>query len=234
MQKPEPESFTHQEGRAQAHGWSRRQAMQTMLGTAGAGLVLPGLAAAQPRTGEAAERAGAAAEAGQTAAAGEWQPAFLDAHQNETLSAIGERLVPDSAAAEANRFIDTLLSVESEDTQRAFVAALNAFEHEAIAQHGQPFKDLSADEQNAILKAASELEPSQPAPMGRRRRPLAPPPPTGGAEAPAASLRDHFETLKQWVGRSYYSSEAGMRELGWTGQVAWDSMPGCDHPDHPS
>jgi hypothetical protein len=33
------------------------------------------------------------------------------------------------------------------------------------------------------------------------------------------------------VVRSYYNSEAGLKDLGWTGRVMWDSFPSCEHPD---
>jgi hypothetical protein len=33
------------------------------------------------------------------------------------------------------------------------------------------------------------------------------------------------------VSGAYYSSEIGMQELGWTGQMFFDKLPGCDHPD---
>lgn len=229
MKKPILENLAHQAGRAEAHGWSRRQALETMLGTAGAGLVLPGLAAAHPVPGGAPQPAVPDA-AGEAAANGGWEPIFLDAHQNETLTVLGERLVPKSAEAQANRFIDTLLSVESQENQRKFVAALSAFEHEAIARYSQPFKDLTEEQQIAILTAASEEKPSEPIERGRRRRPSAAPANAGAGEPPP-TLRDHFENLKRWVAGSYYSSEAGMKELGWTGQVSWESAPGCEHAD---
>ena len=228
MEKRILESFTHQAGRAEAHGWSRRQAIETMLGTAGAGLMLPGLAAARPFAGVREEAAADPARQAEAGAA--WEPIFLDAHQNETLIVLGERLVPRSAAAHANRFIDTLLSVESQENQRQFVAALSAFEHEALSRHHRPFKDLSEEQQIAILTAASEQKPSEPIEMGRRRRPASAPPRSAEGEA-APNLRDHFETLKRWVAGSYFSSEAGMKELGWTGQVVWPGYPGCEHPD---
>lgn len=36
--------------------------------------------------------------------------------------------------------------------------------------------------------------------------------------------------MKGWVVGAYYSSEVGMRELGWTGDVMFESFPGCEHP----
>jgi hypothetical protein len=37
--------------------------------------------------------------------------------------------------------------------------------------------------------------------------------------------------LKGWVSGAYYSSEMGMRELGWTEDRVFASFPGCEHPE---
>ena len=34
-----------------------------------------------------------------------------------------------------------------------------------------------------------------------------------------SALRGHFQNLKDWIAGAYYSSERGMRELGWTGNT---------------
>ena len=44
------------------------------------------------------------------------------------------------------------------------------------------------------------------------------------------TLRDHFDLLKGWIAGAYYSTETGMRELGWTGNMFYRAYPGCDHP----
>jgi hypothetical protein len=191
---------------------SRRQVMQRLLGTAGTVLVFG-------QTMEAADS---------QAAAPDWQPVFFDAHQNETLIALAERILPNSTQAYVNRFIDTLISVDTQENQKKFLASLGAFDHEGITRDNQPFKDLTEDQQNSILTAAS-TKPSEPGQGGRRRR--RPTVPTPGSEEPALTMRDHFETIKGWVSGAFYSSEFGMKELGWTGQVAWESLPGCPHPD---
>ncbi len=212
---------------SEARGVSRRQIMQGLIGGAGAGLVLPGLAAAHPMhrhllSGDTVAAAGA------QAASADWQPSFFDDHQNQTIIVLAEIIVPGSTGAQVNRFIDTLVSVSAPEDQKKLIGSLSAFDHEAIAQHDQPFKDLSADQQVAILTAASTAQASGAGGGGRRRRRAVPAP--GGA-APALTMRDHFEDIKGWVSGAYYSSEVGMKELGWTGQVAWDSYPGCEHPD---
>ena len=47
------------------------------------------------------------------------------------------------------------------------------------------------------------------------------------------TLRDHFEHLKGWIADAYYSSEAGRKELGDTGQMFFTSFPDCTHKQHP-
>ena len=94
----------------------------------------------------------------------------MDPHQNETVVALAERIVPNSTQAQVNRFIDTLLSVDTEENRKKFVAALGEFDHEAISRYNHPFKALSEEQQNAILTAASTAEASQPGQGPRRRR----------------------------------------------------------------
>lgn len=48
-----------------------------------------------------------------------------------------------------------------------------------------------------------------------------------GASAHAEAV-DH---LKGWIAGAHYSSEAGMKELGWTGVVMFPAFHGCTHPD---
>jgi hypothetical protein len=43
------------------------------------------------------------------------------------------------------------------------------------------------------------------------------------------TIRDHFENLKGWISGAFYTSEIGMRELGWTGEMFFQSLPGCEH-----
>lgn len=211
-----------------APGLNRRQVMQRLLGTAGAGIALPGLAAGHPihshlTNGHTMQ------EADSKTAGSEWQPVFFDAHQNETLTVLAERIVPNSGAAQVNRFIDTLVSVDSPENQKKLLASLGAFDHEAITRYNAPFVGLTEEQQVLILTAASTAQPSQGGGGGRRRRRPAVPKP--GSAEPTLTFRDHFENIKGWVSGAYYSSEVGMKELGWTGQVAWDGLPGCPHPD---
>src|SRR5580698_4550706 len=78
---------------------SRRRVMQRMLGTAGAGLVLPGLASGHPMHNHLMNGS-SLQSADSSASASDWQPGFFDAHQNETLIVLAERIVPNSGQAQ--------------------------------------------------------------------------------------------------------------------------------------
>jgi hypothetical protein len=45
------------------------------------------------------------------------------------------------------------------------------------------------------------------------------------------SLAGPLATLKSWVAGAHYSSEAGMKELGFTGTVFFETFPACTHPE---
>jgi len=202
---------------ASGRSLTRREWVQRMLAGAGAGIATPALA-------EAHWADATQAPAPTEAAAGEWKPVFFDDPQNQTLMALAERIVPGSAGAQVNRFLDTALSAETQETQKKFIASLNAVEGESLRQFTRSFKDLSAGQQDEVLTAASTGKPSNPNlnAVGE----------TGsGALSPVPSLRDYFENLKGWISMAYYSSEVGMKELGWTGENFFASLPGCENAD---
>jgi len=216
---------------------SRREAVQRLLGGAGAGLAVPSILASHPIHRHLAD-ASLLAQAETKASTPEWAPQFFNPHQNEALIALAERIVPGSTEAQVSRFIDLLLSVDTQEIQGKFLASLAAFEAEALNRFARPFQELSEKQQDRILTDASAGEPSQP---GGTSGESSPPctvtvqgPSAGGkehGEPPRPSLREHFENMKGWVAGAYYSSEVGMRELGWTGDVYFESFPGCPHPE---
>ncbi len=215
-------------GPASPRGIGRREAVQRLFAGAGGALLIPGLAAGHPmhkHLADAATFAGADAKASAT----DWAPEFLDAHQNENLIALAERIIPGSTKAQVNRFIDLLLTVDTQDNQKQFLAALGAFEGESRNRFGHPFQALSEEQQNKILDVASTEKPGNG--PGNQNAPGYSTSSSGSAEPGPMTLRDHFENLKGWISGAYYSSEIGMRELGWTGDNFFESFPGCEHPD---
>src|SRR5580765_876760 len=187
-----------------AVGVSRRVALQALFGGVGAGLVASSVPAAQHPVHGHLLNPGAIEHAQQRAAAAS-APVFLDAHHAKTLEALAEAIVPGSTAAHVAPFLDQLLAVESADNQRAFLGALGAFDMAAIRDHGKAWLALSAAEQDALLRVASTAESS-------------------------SAIRGHFDNVKDWIAGAYYSSERGMRELGWTGNTFHPALPGCTHP----
>ena len=190
---------------ADAKRIGRRDAMQILSGGIGAGFALPGLAAAHPMHAHLADQA-KVATAQRRAAAAAYKPAYLDAQQFATTKAMAERIVPGAGRAKTAEFVDQLLAVDAQSNQRRFLSALGSFEGRALEDGKGPWTSLTPAQQDTILTDASTAE------TGTR-------------------LRDDFDLLKGWIAGAYYSSEIGMRELGWTGNVMHLEFPGCAHPE---
>jgi hypothetical protein len=147
-----------------------------------------------------------------------WKPAFLTPQQNELLTALAESIVPGSTRAHANRFIDLLLGVDKPENQRKFLESLAALDAEAQKQFKKSFPALDEEQKNTFLTNAS-TKPTNANATGTE------------AEKTHSALYADFENLKGWISGAYYSSEVGMRELGWTGDYAFAAFPGCAHPE---
>jgi hypothetical protein len=131
--------------------------------------------------------------------AADWKPLFLNAQQNQTLVDLAETIVPGSTKAQVNRFIDLLLSVDTKESGEKFLASLATIQSASQEKFTRGFGQLTASEKEQLLTSVS-ADPVR---------------------------QKHFEDLKEWVSLAYYSSEEGMRELGWTGQHAFRTFPEC-------
>jgi Gluconate 2-dehydrogenase subunit 3 len=194
---------------------TRRAMVQRLLAGIGAGAAWPLVAASHPIHKHLIN--GAIFEEAEKLAAADWKPLVLDAQQDKTLAALAEGIVPGSRKAQVNRFIDLLLSVDTTEHKNEFVDSLAAFETESQKRFGRGFPSLDASQQTMLLTDAAA------APAGED--------PAGGAAKENPALRSRFENLKGWISGAYYSSEAGMRELGWTGDYAFERFPGCEHTE---
>jgi Gluconate 2-dehydrogenase subunit 3 len=208
---------------------NRREWIARMLGGAAAGMAFPGLAAAHP-VRELLADTSALAKADAAVAAVDWTPLFLNSFQAETLTALAERIIPGSTRAQSARFIDTLLSVDKLENQERFLDSLAEFESESMKMYGKSYKDLTEAQQDEILTMASTAESGHEHGSGGRRRRRSAGPPAGATREEHDTLRDHFENMKGWAQGAYFSSEVGMKEMGWTGEVMFESFPGCQHP----
>ena len=197
-------------GTAPSGQLTRREMVQRLLAGAGAGATL---LASHPFYGHLGNSA-VFAEA-EKLGAGDWKPVFLSGQQDEALVALSERIVPGSRKAQVNRFIDLLLSVDTPGHKQSFLDSLAVFEAESQKRFGKGFAALEGGRQNELLTEAAVRPPKEN--------------PSGSAGKENPGLFKHFENLKGWIGGAYYSSEPGMRELGWTGDYVHERFPGCEH-----
>ncbi len=194
---------------------TRREMVARLLASIGVGVALP-LAAESHPIHELLGNDAVLDEAEKLEAA-DWKPTFLSAEQNESLIAIAESMVPGSTKAQANRFTDLLLSVDTPEHKKKFLDSVATFEAESQRRFGSGFASLEPRRKNMLLADASKGAPKDAS--------------TGGAGKESLRLHEHFENLKGWISGAYYSSEMGMRELGWTPDRVFASFPGCEHPD---
>src|SRR5579863_1923251 len=88
----------------------------------------------------------------QEAARGDWKPSFLDDHQNETVIALTDLIIPatDTPGAKAalvNRYVDLFLRDGDPIQAAGVIAGLNWLDGHSIQQHGHPFVRLTAAQQ---------------------------------------------------------------------------------------
>ena len=209
-------------------GLTRREMLHRLLAGLGAALAGPVAATAHPMYKHLADPVTLDAAGAKVAGEG-WSPEFLDSHQNETLITVAEAIVPGSGKAQVNRIIDLLLTVETAENQRKFTTALEALAADSKKRFAQPMARLTAPQMNELLSACSSANSGHPP-----REDDSALSEGGNEKLPAngpTTLRDHFDNLKGWLVATYYSSEAGMRELGWTDEFYFDSPLECSHPD---
>lgn len=146
-------------------------------------------------------------DASKELARADWKPLFLDDHQNQTLIAFGEIVIPttDTPGAKAalvNRFLDAVLAVETHDTQRSFLDSLASLDGESFARYRSAFVYLTPEQQTELVTFMAYPHTLE----------------TWDENAPGTYRgHAHFSNLKDWISRAYYSSPVGMQALGYTG-----------------
>lgn len=161
-------------------------------------------------------------------AAQDWKPEFLNSTQSEALIAIAERILPGSTKAQVNRVIDVLLTVETDENRQKFTASLAALDAESMKRFHRAVSRLEVAQLDDLLSACSAEPPAHSAENGDS---AAPAKLNQKNSAHPPTLRDHFDNLKGWIVATYYSSEQGMRELGWTDEFYFESPAECSHPE---
>lgn len=148
----------------------------------------------------------------------DWKPILIDEHQNETLIALSEFIIPATdtpGAKEAlvNRFLDLQMSVEPAETQKAFFAALSYIDGACMERYKSAFLYVPREQQIEFLNLIAY--PHSLSTWSEQT-----------AEFPGYT---HFEKLKTWVSGAYYSSPIGLKEQGWDGSFPHGSFAGCSH-----
>jgi hypothetical protein len=148
-----------------------------------------------------------------------WKPAFLNAHQNETLIAVSDVMIPETdtpgaKTALVNRFIDELLAAESKETQQSFLNSLAFIDGEAVSRFKGPFAQLPQASQIELMHYFAY--PHSLVNWGDNQQ----------QEDPG---HKHFENLKGWIARAFWTSEPGQRALGSDGSFPHGQFEGCTH-----
>lgn len=144
----------------------------------------------------------------------DWKPAFLDAHQDATLVVLSELIVPGSKDALVNRFLDLQMTVEKPETQHSFTAALSYLDGLSREHYQCAFVHATPQQQNDLLHLVAYPHSLV----------------TWGETTGAFPGYEHFHRLKRWIADAYYSSPAGLKELGWDGSFPHGTLSGCtDH-----
>lgn len=148
----------------------------------------------------------------------DWKPVFMSEHQNNTLMALSEFMIPSTdtpGAKEAlvNRFLDLLMSVENQDTQRAFVEALAYIDGACMERYKSAFIYVQREQQIEFLNLIAYPHSQS----------------TWGEPVEDFPGYNHFQKLKQWIVGAYYSSPIGLKEIGWNGEFPHGALAGCEH-----
>lgn len=152
----------------------------------------------------------------------DWKPAFMDDHQNNTLIALSDLMIPatDTPGAKdalVNRFLDLLMSVETQETQRAFIQALGYIDGACIERYNSAFLYLLHEQQIEFLNLLAYPHSQS----------------TWGEETEEFPGHTHFQKLKDWIVGAYYSSPAGLKDIGWNGEFPHGIFAGCEHEGKP-
>jgi len=182
---------------------SRRELAQTLLAGAAAGLISPLSSAIHPIRKHLLNAALLdSADARLSAKNGDLL--FLSAQQFAALDVLSEAIVPGSRNAQSAAFIDLLLSADTHEAQQMFINSLSAFESASQNNLHSVIISLSTSQLHDLLTSLSASD---------------------------STGLEHFSHLKDWIAGAYYSSEVGMRELGWTPDRVFATFPSCSHPD---
>lgn len=205
--------------KAREDGIGRRQALRRLVAYGGSAAALPTLDSAVPvsRSQGAMQSSlepiamGSAMPPEPALSSKHWVPIFFDSHQNQTVIALSDLIIPDTdtpgaKTAQVNRFIDFLLAAEPVQEQKSYIEALSWLDGYSFSRYAGPFTGLTHDEQLAILTSLTSPSRNSELSQGIER----------------------FGILKASIVQAYYTSEIGMlKQLKYQMSPYQPGFPGC-------
>jgi len=149
---------------------------------------------------------------------GEWKPRVFAPSELEAVTALAERIIPETDTPGATRalvhqYVDWVLSEGEPSVRDRFRGGLAWLERRCAMQFGKPFARLEPEQQDDLLTRLSLPSPAL-------------------EDAPGMAF---FNEAKRLTVEGYYRSEPGMvQELGFAGRTFLAQFEGCTHPEHQS
>lgn len=144
---------------------------------------------------------------GCTAGSGAYSPRTLTAKQDELVTVISELIIPETdtpgaRAANVNQFIDKMLTDwNTEEEKKHFLAGLGSVNETSNEMHGNPFLELTEEQQVAVLQRKEQEANDNP--------------------MPDTDLEPFFAMMKEYTLVGYYTSEIGATE-----ELVWNHVAG--------
>jgi gluconate 2-dehydrogenase gamma chain len=154
-----------------------------------------------------------AAEKSAAAPAKAYTPKFFPAHQYKTLEALCQAIIPadqDSGGAieaGAPEFID-LLTSENKDYQLALGGGLQWLDNTCSDRYGKVYTDCSAEQQKEILDQIAYQRNAK-------------------SDRSLSQGIEFFSFLRNMTSDGYFTSEIGIKYLGYIGSTYLKEFPGC-------
>src|SRR5712692_3413578 len=132
-------------------------------------------------------------------------------HEFKTLQALSNWIIPPDERSKGGieagtaEFID-VIAANDQKLQAAFTGGLAWLDHQMLVRHGKRFVESSREQQKEMLDQIAYRE-------------KAPPELKPGAV--------FFALMRGWTVDAFYSSKAGIADLGYVGNTALEAFDGC-------
>jgi len=150
----------------------------------------------------------------------------LNAHQNETVLAMIDQIIPatdtpGAKGARVNEFIDVILTEWATDGEREnFLNGLADVDKRSDELYGKNFVDATSEQQVTLLRAMDEVAMSERAPAPRHGNTV--------PELDAQLKGNFFRVFKGITLHGYYTSE-----IGFSQELKLQIIPGAQHGCQP-